>query len=150
MDTIFINSENGKTSSLYRLLLNPSDKINVKNNDKYIALSNLSIYYKQKNIETLYKINNFKISAQTRNYRFQYPHGSHSLSYVKFILRKVTDNPAVRKYLNKVEYTFKIKRWYYLKLLIPEMMKLLGSTKSKITNDKNGKNVPHLEVPEVR
>ena len=46
MDTIFINSENGKTSSLYRLLLNPSDKINVKNNDKYIALSNLSIYYK--------------------------------------------------------------------------------------------------------
>ena len=28
-------------------------------------------------------------------------------------------------------------------------MKLLGSTKSKITNDKNGKNVSHLEITEV-
>ena len=27
-------------------------------------------------------------------------------------------------------------------------MKLLGSTKSKITKDKNGENVPHLEVTE--
>ena len=28
-------------------------------------------------------------------------------------------------------------------------MKLLGSTKSKITKDKNGKNVPHLVIAEV-
>ena len=28
-------------------------------------------------------------------------------------------------------------------------MKLFGSTKSKITNDKNGENVPHLEITEV-
>ena len=28
-------------------------------------------------------------------------------------------------------------------------MKLLGSTKSKINKDKNGENVPHLEVTEV-
>ena len=28
-------------------------------------------------------------------------------------------------------------------------MKLLGSTKSKITKDKNGENVPHLETTEV-
>ena len=28
-------------------------------------------------------------------------------------------------------------------------MKLLGSTKSKITKDKNGENVPHLEITEV-
>ena len=28
-------------------------------------------------------------------------------------------------------------------------MKLLGSTKSKITKDENGKNVPHLEITEV-
>ena len=39
--------------------------------------------------------------------------------------------------------TFKIKAWYYLKLLVPETMKLLGSTKSKITKDKNGENVSH-------
>ena len=32
---------------------------------------------------------------------------------------------------------------------MPETMKLFGSTKSKITKDKNGKNVPHLEITEV-
>ena len=30
-----------------------------------------------------------------------------------------------------------------------ETIKLLGSTKSKITKDKNGKNVPNLEITEV-
>ena len=45
--------------------------------------------------------------------------------------------------------TLKIKTLYYLKLLTPETMKLLGSTKSKITKDKNGENVPYLEIIEV-
>ena len=45
MDTIFMNSENSKTFDSHRLLLNVSDRINVKRRDKYVALSNLSIYY---------------------------------------------------------------------------------------------------------
>ena len=49
MDTIFMNSENSKTSDPHRLLLKLLDKINLKRSDKYIALSNLSIYYKWKN-----------------------------------------------------------------------------------------------------
>ena len=32
---------------------------------------------------------------------------------------------------------------------MPETMKLLGSTKSKINKDKHGENVPHLEITEV-
>ena len=40
--------------------------------------------------------------------------------------------------------TFKINTGYYLKLLTPETMKLLGSTKTKITKDQNGENVLHL------
>ena len=44
----------------------------------------------------------------------------------------------------KIGITFKIKAGYYLKLLMSETMKLLGNTKSKITKDQNGKNVPHL------
>ena len=44
--------------------------------------------------------------------------------------------------------TFKIKTGYYLELLTPETMKLLGSTKSKITKDKNGENVLYLEITE--
>ena len=39
-----------------------------------------------------------------------------------------------------------IKNGYYLKLLTAEMMKVLRSTKRKTTNDKNGENVPHLEI----
>ena len=45
MDTIFLNSENTKTSDLHRLLFNLSGKINLKRSDKYVALTNLSIYY---------------------------------------------------------------------------------------------------------
>ena len=56
-----------------------------------------------------------------------------------------TDNPAIRIYVNKIEnrITFKIKTRYYLDVLTPETMELLGSTKSKIANNKNGKNVLH-------
>ena len=46
MDTIFMHSGNRKTSNPHRLLLNLSDKINLKRSDKYVALSNISIYYK--------------------------------------------------------------------------------------------------------
>ena len=51
MNTIFMNSENSKTSDPHSLLLNLLDKINLKRNDKYVALSNLSLYYTQKNIK---------------------------------------------------------------------------------------------------
>ena len=61
------------------------------------------------------------------------------------------NNPSVKIYINKIEnsITFKIKNGYSLELLTKEIMKLLGSTKSKITKDKNGENAPHLEITEV-
>ena len=61
------------------------------------------------------------------------------------------DNPSIRIYVNKIEnrITFKIKTGYYLKLLSPETIKLLGSTESKITKNKNGENVHHLEIVEL-
>ena len=61
------------------------------------------------------------------------------------------DNPSIRMYINRFQsrITFKIKNGYYLELLTPETMKLLGSTESKITKDKNGENVPHLEIVEL-
>ena len=48
-------------------------------------------------------------------------------------------------YVNKIgnRITFKIKTGYYLELLTPEIMKLLGSIKSKITKDGNGEDVSH-------
>ena len=147
-----MNSENSKTSDPHRLLLNLSDKI-LKRSDKYAALSNLSIYYTWKNIKKSYKNNKFKISPPTWNKDFELPDGSYSVSdiqdYVEFILKNheiVTDI-----YINKIEnrITFKIKTGYYLEHLMPATMKLLGGTKSKITKDENGENVPRLEITEV-
>ena len=46
-----MNSENNKTVYYHRLLLNCLDKIYLRRNDKYVALSNISIYYTCKNIK---------------------------------------------------------------------------------------------------
>ena len=51
MSATFMNSVNSKTSDPHRLLFSLSDKINLKRSDKYVALSNLSIYYARKNIK---------------------------------------------------------------------------------------------------
>ena len=79
MDTIFMNSESSKRNDPHRLLLNLADKINL-GSDKYVALSNLSIYYTWKNIKKSYKNNKFKISAPTWNEQFELPDGSYSVS----------------------------------------------------------------------
>ena len=83
--------------------------------------------------------------------------GSNSISkiqdYFEYNLKKHSENvnnPSIRIYVKKTEnrITFKIKNGYCLELLTPETKKSLGSTKSKTTKDKNGENVPHLEIVE--
>ena len=74
--------------------------------------------------------------------------------YFECILKKhgqKTDNPSIRIYVNKIENrtTLKIKIGYHLKLLTPGTKKLLGTTKSKITKDKNSENLPYFEITEV-
>ena len=49
MNTIVTNSNNSKMSDPHKLLINLTDKIDLRRKDKYIALSNISIYYKWKN-----------------------------------------------------------------------------------------------------
>ena len=158
MDTMFMNSENNKTSEYHVLVLKLTDKLDLRRGQKTVALSNLSIYYMWKNVKSTYYNNKFKISAPTWNEEFELPDGSYSISdiqdYFEYILKKHSenvDNPSIRMYINKIEnrITFKIKSGYYLELLTPEPMKLLGSTENKITKDKNGENVPHLEVVEL-
>ena len=76
MDILFLNSENSKTSDSHKLLLNLSYKINLKRSDKYVYLSNLSIYYTWKNIKKSWKNNKFKTSDPTWNEEFELPHES--------------------------------------------------------------------------
>ena len=158
MDTIFMNSENSKTSEPHVLILKLTDKLDLRRGEKIIALSNLSICYTWKNIKSSYKNNKFKISAPTWNDKFELSDGSYSVSniqdYFEYIFKKHgknMDKPSEQIYVNKIEnrVTSKIKDEYSLELLTPETMKLLGSTKNKITKGKNGENVPHLEITEV-
>ena len=137
MDTIFINSENSKTSEPHVFILR---------------------YFTQKNIKSSYNKDKFEISAPTWNDKFELRDGSYSVSniqdYFEYILKKHgenIDNLSVKVYVNKIEkrITFKTKNGYSLELLTPEKMKLLGSTENKITKDKNGQNVPNLEIKEV-
>ena len=91
MDTVFMNSENSKTSDPHRLLLNLSDKINLKRSGQYVTLSNLSIYYTWKNIKKSYENNKLKILAPTWNGEFELPDGSYFISniedYFEYILK---------------------------------------------------------------
>ena len=158
MDTIFMNSENSKTSMSHVLKLKLASKLDLRIGEKVIALSNLSIYYAWRNIKSSYNTNKFKISAPTWNDEFELPDGSYSVSdiqnYLKYILKKHgknTNKPSVQIYVNKIEnkIIFKDKDGYTLELLTPATMKLLGSTKNKISEDKNSENVPHLEITNV-
>ena len=80
MDTIFMNSENSKTSEPHILKLKLPDKLDLRLDKKVIALSNLSIYYTRNNIKSSYNNNKFKISTPTWNEQFTLPDGSYSAS----------------------------------------------------------------------
>ena len=158
MDTIFMNSENSRTSECHVLLLKLVDKLDLRRGQKSVVLSNVSVYYRWRNKKSSYKNNKFEISAPTWSDEFELPDGSYSISdiqnYFEYIPKKHSesvDEPSIEIFVSKNEnrITFKIKNGYYFELLTPETMKLLGSTESKITGEKNGENVPHLEVVEV-
>ena len=135
-----MNTENSKTSESHRFKLDLTDKLNLKNPNKNMALVNLSIYYTWKNIKSEYNNNKLKISAQTCNKTFDLPDDPYSISdiqdYFEFIIKKhktLTKNPPVQIYQNKIKnrIVFKIKTKYKLELLTPETRKLLGSTQKK-------------------
>ena len=119
MGTMYMNSKNRKTSDPHRLLISLIDKINSKRSDKYVALSNLSIYYTWKNIATI-------------NLKYQLQHGTKNMNYLKdhilyqilkIIILNIHKNTWRKDYeyfnkniyINKIgnRITFKIKTGYY-------------------------------------
>ena len=158
METIFINTENCKTNEPHRFKLDLTDKLNLKNLNKNMALANLSIYYTWKNIKSKYNSNKFKISAPTWNDTFDLPDGSYSVSdiqdYLEFIIKKyeaLAENPPIQIHPYKIKnrIVFKIKTDYKLELLTPEIIRILASTKKDVDADKNSEDVPKLESAEV-
>ena len=131
-------------------MLRLADKLDLRRDEKSVALSNLSIYYTWENIKSSHNNNKLKLCAPRWSNQFELPDGSYSISdiqgYFEYIFKKHSenvDNPSIKIYVNKIEnrITFKIKKGYYLEILTPETMKLRGSIESKITKDKNGENV---------
>ena len=106
MDTIFMNSENSKTSEPLILKSKLTDKLDLRIGEKVIALSNASIYYTWKNTKSSYNNNKFKISAPTWNEESTLPDGSYSVSdiqdYFEYILKKHRENtgkPSIQIYI---------------------------------------------------
>ena len=159
MERIFMNTENSKTNESNKFIYQFTNKINLKNpNNKNTGLVNLSIYYTCKNTKSVYKNNKLKISAPTWNDEFDLPDGSYSISdiqdYFEFIIKKdetLTENPSIQIYPNKIikRIVFEVKTDNKLELLSPETMKLFGSTKKDVDNDKDGEDVPKPESVEV-
>ena len=156
--TIVLNGENSKTSEPHRFKLDLTDKLNLKNPNKNMALANLSINYTWKNIKSECNNNKFKISAPTWNDTFDLPDGSYSIAdiqyYFECIIKKhktLPENPPVQIYPNKIKnkIVFKIKTGYKLEFLTLKTMKLLGSTKKDVDKNKDGEVVPKLESVEV-
>ena len=155
MDTIFMNSENSKTSKPHVLILKLINKLDLRIGKKTIKFQHL---LHGENTKRLYNNNKFKISAPTWDDRFELPDRSYSVSdirdYFEYILKQhgeSVDKPSVQMYVSKIEnrVTFRTKDGYSMELLISGTMNLLGSTENKITKDKNGENELNLEITEV-
>ena len=87
-----MTTESSKKNESHKLVLNLSQKLDLKSSNKHVALQNLSIYYTWKNIRKQYKNNKLKIIAPTWNDGFELPNGSYSVSdiqdYTEYIIKK--------------------------------------------------------------
>ena len=153
-----MNTEGSNANEPHKFRLTLADKLNLRDPNKNTALANLSFCYIWKNIKSAYNKKKFKISAPTRNDEINLPNGSYSISdiqdYLEYIIKKhetIGNNYPVQIYAYKVRKRIvrKINAGYKLELLSLETMKLLGSTKKYIDQDKNGEDAPKLESAEV-
>ena len=144
-----MNTGNSKTKHSNQFVYNFTDKLNLKNPNKNIALANLSIYYTWKNFKSDCNNNKFKISAPTWNDTSDVPDGSYSYTTLQncfeYIIKKhetIVDVYPVLIYVNeinnRIRIIFKIKSGYKLELLSKE-------TTDTIDGDKNSELVRKLE-----
>ena len=128
-----------------------TDKRNLKNPKKNMALANLSIYYTWKNIKSKYNNNKFKISAPTWNDNFDLPDCSYSIAdiqdYFEFIIKKhetLPENPSVQIHPNKIKEN-RIK----IRISISGNDEIIREHKKDVEHDKDVEDVSKLESVEV-
>ena len=158
METIFMNTGNIKTDEPHKFVLNLSQRLDLRNSNKHVALQNLSIYYTLENIRKQYKNNRLKIIAPAWNDESELPDGSYSVSdilnYIKYIIKnyeKLTAISPVNVYANRINniLIFKTKDGYTLEFQTPETMRLFGCKNKLIGKTINREKVPSLEVVDV-
>ena len=98
MDTIFINTENGKTSEPHRFRLYLTNKLDLRRS-KTIALANLSIYYTWENINSKYKNNKFKISGPTWSQTFDL-----QMDHTKYQIFKTNNRPKIENRTSRTRF----------------------------------------------
>ena len=98
MDSIFLNSENRKTSDPYILILNLSDKIYLKWRDQYVVLSNLSIYVTWENIKKPCKTNKYQLQCGIINLNYLTDHIPYQILIRIYYenYETLSDNPPIR------------------------------------------------------
>ena len=152
-----MNSKNSKTCDTHSLLLNLTNKINLKIRKICCFMQSCHLRYAEK-YKTDIKNSKFELSSPTWNEILELSDGPRAYQAFKIIfsisskkLERVTDSPSIRIYVNKIgrRNTFRIKTGYFLAFLTPETMKLLGITKSKTSKFENGENLTNLEISVV-
>ena len=123
-----MNTEDSGTSEPHRFKLDLTEKLNLKNLHKNMALANLSICYTWINFKSEYNNNKFEISTPVQNDTFDLLDGSYSIDdiqdYFEFIIKKheaLTEDLPIDIYPDKTKNRifFKIKTDYKLELLTP-------------------------------
>ena len=118
MDTIFMNSENSKTSEYNVLLLKLVDKLDLRGDQKSVALSDLSIYYTWRNIKSSTIINlKYLLRHGVMNLNYQMDHVQYQIFKIIESSESV-DDPPIEIFISKSEnrITFKIKNLEVLKV----------------------------------
>ena len=132
-----MNTLNSKTNEFNRFIYQLTDKLNLRNPNKNMALVNLGIYYTWENIKSEYNNKKFKISVSTWNEIITLDDRSYNIeqiqNYFEYVIKKQktitnTGKPTAQIYVNKIKnrIVFQVKTGYKLELLTEETMQLLG------------------------
>ena len=130
-----MNTVNSKTKHSNKFVYNFTDKLNLKNPNKNIALASLSVYCTWKNVKSDYNNNKFKISAPTWSDTFDVPDGSYSIAalqnYFEYIIKKhetIANVSPVLIYVNEINnrIVFKIKIRIQIRIIVKRNDEIIG------------------------
>ena len=115
---MFMNTENSKASEPPKVVVNLSQRLDLKSLNKHVALQNLSIYYTLKHIRQQCKNNKLKIIAPTRNNELELRDGLYSVSdiqyYIKYIMNNnveaLSTNSPIHIYINRINNRLVFKK----------------------------------------